>query len=64
MYAIRSYYAHDYARFIRPSELARLVRVAGLQISGVTGMSYNPLTRVYSLGPDTDVNYILHALKP
>jgi len=55
---------HDYARFIRPSELARLVRVAGLQISGVTGMSYNPLTRVYSLGPDTDVNYILHALKP
>ena len=55
---------HDYARFIKPSELGQLARNAGLQITGITGMSYNPLTRVYSLGRDTDVNYILHALKP
>lgn len=55
---------HDYARFIKPSELGHLARSSGLQIAGMTGMSYNPLTRVYSLGQDTDVNYILHALKP
>lgn len=55
---------HDYARFIKPSELARLLRAAGLQLNGIVGMSYNPFTRVYSLGTDTDVNYILHASKP
>jgi len=54
---------HDYARFIKPSELAAMCRAAGLQVSGVTGMTYNPLTRVYALGSDTDVNYILHATK-
>jgi 2-polyprenyl-6-hydroxyphenyl methylase/3-demethylubiquinone-9 3-methyltransferase len=51
---------HDYAKFIKPSELAAMCRRAGLQVSDVTGMTYNPVTRVYSLGPDTDVNYILH----
>lgn len=55
---------HDYARFIRPSELSALVRSAGLEMTSIIGMSYNPLTRVYSLGSDTDVNYILHAIKP
>ena len=54
---------HDYARFIRPSELAAMCRNAGLGVTALTGMSYNPLTRVYSLGRDTDVNYILHATK-
>ena len=54
---------HDYARFIRPSELAAMGRNAGLEISQVTGMTYNPFTRVYALGPDADVNYILHARK-
>ena len=54
---------HDYASLIRPSELARMCRGAGLQVSRVTGMTYNPITRVYSLGSDTDVNYILHATK-
>jgi len=54
---------HDYARFIKPSELGNLLRRAGLQVDGISGMSYNPLTRVYSLGRDTDVNYILHASK-
>ena len=55
---------HDYARFIKPSELAAMCRSAGLSVSGLTGMSYNPLTRIYTLGPDVDVNYILHAMKP
>jgi 2-polyprenyl-6-hydroxyphenyl methylase/3-demethylubiquinone-9 3-methyltransferase len=54
---------HDYARFIKPSELAAMCRPAGLDVAGLTGMTYNPLTRVYSLGRDTDVNYILHATK-
>jgi len=55
---------HDYARFIKPSELARHLRAAGLHMRGIVGMTYNPLTRVYSLGSNTDVNYILHAIKP
>ena len=54
---------HDYARFIKPSELAAMCRAAGLDVAAVTGMTYNPLTRIYSLGDDTDVNYILHAAK-
>lgn len=55
---------HDYARFIKPSELARHLRTAGLHMGGITGMTYNPLTRTYALGSNTDVNYILHAMKP
>ena len=54
---------HDYAKFIRPSELAAMCRAAGLPVAGITGMTYNPLTKVYTLGHDTDVNYILHATK-
>jgi len=54
---------HDYARFIKPSELSAMCRAAGLQVAGVTGMTYNPFTLVYSLGDDADVNYILHAVK-
>ncbi|MEX1073550.1 MAG: bifunctional 2-polyprenyl-6-hydroxyphenol methylase/3-demethylubiquinol 3-O-methyltransferase UbiG [Burkholderiales bacterium] len=50
---------HDYARFIRPSELARWCRDAGLREVELTGMTYNPLTRRYRLGPDCDVNYLL-----
>ena len=49
---------HDWSRFIRPAELARHARRAGLELAGMTGMTYNPLTRVYSLTPDTSVNYI------
>ena len=55
---------HEYARFLRPSELAAMCRTAGLAVSRLTGMTYNPFTRVYALGPDVDVNYILHATKP
>jgi len=54
---------HDYAKFIKPSELAAHCRAAGLSVADVTGMTYNPLTKVYALGPDTGVNYILHTLK-
>lgn len=54
---------HDYERFIRPSELAAHCRAAGLGVKHLVGMSYNPFTRTYSLGADTAVNYILHAVK-
>ena len=50
---------HDYAKFIKPSELAQWCRNAGLGVSEVTGMSYNPLDKSYSLGRDTSVNYLL-----
>jgi 2-polyprenyl-6-hydroxyphenyl methylase/3-demethylubiquinone-9 3-methyltransferase len=52
---------HEYEKLIRPSELSRHCRKAGLDVSQVIGMTYNPLTRVYALGRDTDVNYLLHA---
>lgn len=50
---------HDYAKFIKPSELASMSRQAGLDVSGLIGMTYNPVTRRYALGSDTDVNYIM-----
>lgn len=50
---------HEYARFIRPSELARFARDAGLAIQTQRGMGYNPLTRRYSLTSDTSVNYLV-----
>ena len=54
---------HDYARFIKPSELAAACRTSGLQVSELIGMSYNPLTRRYALGADCGVNYLLHCMK-
>ncbi len=50
---------HDFAKFIKPSELAQSCRNAGLNITNLTGMSYNPLTKIYSLGNDTSVNYMV-----
>jgi len=50
---------HDYAKFIKPSELAQACRNAELNVADLTGMSYNPLTKVYTLGKDTDVNYLI-----
>ena len=50
---------HEYARFIRPSELASHCREAGLSVADITGMTYNPLTKVYALGRDVDVNYLM-----
>jgi 2-polyprenyl-6-hydroxyphenyl methylase/3-demethylubiquinone-9 3-methyltransferase len=55
---------HDYAKFITPAELARMCRQSGLDPAGVTGMTYNPFSRVYRLGNDATVNYIIHARKP
>ena len=54
---------HDFAKFIRPSELTGWIRQAGLQNIDITGLSYNPLTRIYSLGSDVDVNYMVAAVK-
>jgi len=50
---------HEYARFIKPSELAQAARNAGLRIIDISGMSYNPLTRRYRLDRDVDVNYLM-----
>jgi 2-polyprenyl-6-hydroxyphenyl methylase/3-demethylubiquinone-9 3-methyltransferase len=50
---------HDYMRFIKPSELLRWSRAAGLRVEEMTGMSYNPITRRYRLGSDCDVNYLV-----
>jgi 2-polyprenyl-6-hydroxyphenyl methylase/3-demethylubiquinone-9 3-methyltransferase len=55
---------HEYARFIRPSELTRLCREARLEVFDLTGMTYNPLTRVYALGRDVDVNYLIASRRP
>jgi len=51
---------HEYLKFIRPSELARWGRAAGLELQDLTGISYNPLTRSFRLSPNTDVNYLAH----
>ncbi|HEX4986484.1 MAG TPA: bifunctional 2-polyprenyl-6-hydroxyphenol methylase/3-demethylubiquinol 3-O-methyltransferase UbiG [Burkholderiales bacterium] len=52
---------HDYARFIRPAELAAYCRGAKLEVQSLVGMTYNPASKVYSLTEDTSVNYILCA---
>jgi 2-polyprenyl-6-hydroxyphenyl methylase/3-demethylubiquinone-9 3-methyltransferase len=55
---------HDFARFIRPSELDAWLRATGLELEHIIGLVYNPLTRVYKLAPDVDVNYMLCCRKP
>lgn len=56
---------HDFNKFIRPSELGRWVRDAGLRLDDITGMTYNPLSKVYRLDPrDVDVNYMMAVSKP
>ena len=52
---------HDARAFIQPAELARWSRQAGLHVQDLTGLHYNPLTRDYYLGGDTQVNYLMHA---
>jgi len=54
---------HDYARFVRPSELARHCRDSGLAVRGIVGMTYNPFSRSYALGSDADVNYLVHCAR-
>jgi len=55
---------HEYAKFIRPSELAAMAREAGLEVVEILGMTYNPLTKRFALGRDTDVNYLVACRKP
>jgi 2-polyprenyl-6-hydroxyphenyl methylase/3-demethylubiquinone-9 3-methyltransferase len=56
---------HDYAKFIKPSELATWIRDAGLELGEMTGLLYNPLTQNYWLEKrDVSVNYMVHASKP
>lgn len=56
---------HDYARFIRPSELSQWLRQAELDMQDISGMTYNPLTKVYKLSAsDVDVNYLVTSQKP
>jgi 2-polyprenyl-6-hydroxyphenyl methylase/3-demethylubiquinone-9 3-methyltransferase len=56
---------HEYAKFIKPSELAGWLRDAGLVLQGMTGLTYNPITQHYRLNArDVSVNYMVHAVKP
>ena len=55
---------HEYARFIRPSELAQWCRDAGLELRATRGMTYNPITQRYALGDDTSVNYLIACTRP
>jgi 2-polyprenyl-6-hydroxyphenyl methylase / 3-demethylubiquinone-9 3-methyltransferase len=55
---------HNWERFIRPEELAAMIAAAGLDVTGEAGVVYGPLSREWSLSPDTDVNYMLTAARP
>ena len=55
---------HDFDKFIKPSELASAIRAESLDLKDICGMTYNPITQVYKLGRDNDVNYLMHAEKP
>jgi 2-polyprenyl-6-hydroxyphenyl methylase / 3-demethylubiquinone-9 3-methyltransferase len=55
---------HEYRKFITPAELAGFARQAGLDVTDITGMTYNPITQIYKLNKDVDVNYILSTKKP
>lgn len=55
---------HDYARFLRPAELTRFCRQSGLVVDEIIGMTYNPLSKIYSLAADASVNYLLRATLP
>lgn len=55
---------HEYRKLIRPAELGRAARQAGLRIEDLTGLHYNPLTRAYRLGGNVDVNFLVFATRP
>ncbi|WP_395007760.1 bifunctional 2-polyprenyl-6-hydroxyphenol methylase/3-demethylubiquinol 3-O-methyltransferase UbiG [Undibacterium sp.] len=55
---------HDYEKFITPAELTQNIRNAGLIVDTMKGMSYNPLTKIYSLNQDTSVNYLVACTRP
>lgn len=54
---------HEYTKFIKPSELVAFTRQSGLEMLGMKGLSYNPITQVYSLSDDVDVNYMIAVRK-
>ncbi len=54
---------HDYAKLIRPAELARFCRDGGLEVGEIIGMGYNPITKVYALSNDPRVNYLMRTVK-
>ena len=54
---------HDFKKFIRPSKLGAWCRQAGFQVQDIIGLTYNPLTKIYKLEADVDVNYMLRTTK-
>ena len=54
---------HEYAKFIKPSELVAFTRQAGLEMVGIKGLTFNPFTQIYALGEDVDVNYLIAVKK-
>ncbi len=54
---------HDYAKFLKPSELSRWSKSVNLEPDDLIGMTYNPINGKYSLGANTDVNYLMHAVR-
>ena len=54
---------HEFNKFIKPSELSKMMRNNNLEVQELIGMSYNPLTKNYWLGQNVDVNYIIYAKK-
>lgn len=55
---------HEFARFLRPSELAAMAREVGLEVAAIEGVFYNPLAQTVSLTPDTSVNYLMALRRP
>lgn len=55
---------HDYAKFIKPSELDEWARTSGLKLEDLKGVSYNPFTGLFSQSQDVDVNYMVHYIRP
>jgi 2-polyprenyl-6-hydroxyphenyl methylase/3-demethylubiquinone-9 3-methyltransferase len=55
---------HRYLKLLRPAELGRAARQAGLDLRELTGLHFDPLTQSYALGGNVDVNYLAHAMRP
>lgn len=55
---------HSFEKFIKPNELARLIRTAGLELTGVSGLAYNPLNHSAALHESVAVNYLMVCVKP
>lgn len=55
---------HEYDKFITPAELSQFVRQAGMTLTGIKGLGYNPFLKTYSLNQDTSVNYMMVVTRP